>query len=96
MCQCRLLVVGCEQVLDVAAQSRGVTYQQYYVDRQPAAAAGSLHHHLRPTRHAAVRRQVQLRRNGTEAAAELRHDLPVAADRLPGDQRHSRLPHTGR
>ena len=56
------------QLLVVATQSGDVAAQQRAVDSQPAAAAVSLHRHLRAARHAAVRRTVQLRRAARQAA----------------------------
>ena len=49
------------QLLVVAAQPRDVIAQQCPVNCQPPPLAVSLHRHLCTARHAAVRRNVQLR-----------------------------------
>jgi len=73
------------QLLVVTTQPGDVTTQQHAVHRQSAPAAVPVHRHLRAARHAAVRRQVQLRRQPGQTAQPLRHVLAVAANRLPGD-----------
>jgi len=72
------------QLLVVAAQPRHVAAEQCPIDRKSASAAVSLHRHLCAARHAAVRRQVQLRRPARQAAQQLRLVLAVAAHRLSG------------
>jgi len=73
------------QLLVVATQPRDVTTQQHAFNRQSSPAALPLHRHLRAARHAAVRWQVQLRRQPGQAAQQLRHVLAVAYHRLSGN-----------
>ena len=74
----------CLQVLDVSTQPRRIVAQQHEVDRQPPAAALSLHRYLRSARHAAVRRQVQLQSSRRQTAKQLRLVLAVPTHRLSG------------
>jgi len=72
------------QVLDVAEKPGDVSHQQHAFNRQSAAAAVSVHRHLRPARNADIRWQVRLGRHRPGAASQLRYVLPGDAHRLPG------------
>lgn len=59
----KALTCLCPQVLELPEQPGGVLAELRALHRLPAAAALPLHHHLLPLGHAALWREVQLRRD---------------------------------
>lgn len=71
------------QILEVAVKLGRLVAQFDTVDRFVAALVVPVHRHIRVVGHASVRRQVQLRGHGLQAAQQFRYVLAKFTDRVP-------------